>query len=192
MDWEFSEWFDELDVEGWFSISDALAYRKLVADIHDGIIVEVGSYQGRSIISIADICRKNNNKIFCVDLWDDSFKDCPTEDLYPKFLKNIKAYGVDDLITPIRCSSVQGATHFNSQVDLVFIDADHETDSVLADIGAWEPKVKKNGIISGHDINNPKVEAAVKQRYGLDYLVDSTLWVKRKRHAIICSQTMTI
>ncbi len=35
--------------------------------------------------------------------------------------------------------------------DFVFIDADHTYQSVKADIEAWAPKVRKGGIIAGHD-----------------------------------------
>jgi len=35
--------------------------------------------------------------------------------------------------------------------DFIFIDADHQFKSVSEDIEAWIPKVKKGGVISGHD-----------------------------------------
>jgi len=35
--------------------------------------------------------------------------------------------------------------------DFVFIDADHTYESVKKDILAWYPKVKKGGIIAGHN-----------------------------------------
>jgi hypothetical protein len=35
--------------------------------------------------------------------------------------------------------------------DLIYIDADHNFDSVVNDINSWLPKVKKGGVISGHD-----------------------------------------
>jgi predicted O-methyltransferase YrrM len=39
----------------------------------------------------------------------------------------------------------------NESIDLVFIDADHSRDAVLGDLEAWTPKVKKGGVIAGHD-----------------------------------------
>jgi len=41
----------------------------------------------------------------------------------------------------------------NESLDLVFIDCQHEYEYVKKDIKAWLPKVKKGGIISGHDYN---------------------------------------
>ena len=37
------------------------------------------------------------------------------------------------------------------EIDFVFIDAAHDYESVKKDILAWLPKVKKTGIIAGHD-----------------------------------------
>lgn len=36
-------------------------------------------------------------------------------------------------------------------LDFVYIDANHQYDSVLEDIHAWYPKVRVGGVISGHD-----------------------------------------
>ena len=47
---------------------------------------------------------------------------------------------------------------------LVFIDADHSEDAVLNDLRAWIPKVKRGGLITGHDYGSQKhtdVKAAV-------------------------------
>jgi hypothetical protein len=52
----------------------------------------------------------------------------------------------------------------DASMDLVFIDSDHEYDSVIEDIKNWTPKVRKGGIICGHDYKNPAhrgVEKAV-------------------------------
>jgi predicted O-methyltransferase YrrM len=39
----------------------------------------------------------------------------------------------------------------DESLDFVFIDADHSYQAVKKDIEAWFPKVKKGGIVSGHD-----------------------------------------
>lgn len=42
------------------------------------------------------------------------------------------------------------------EVDVVFVDADHTYEGVLADIRAWWPKVKVGGVMCGHDIDSPR------------------------------------
>ena len=51
----------------------------------------------------------------------------------------------------------------DESLDFIFIDADHGYESVKKDILAWFPKVKKGGLISGHDINLPGVYQAVQE-----------------------------
>ena len=59
-------------------------------------------------------------------------------------------------------------------LDLVFIDAQHCYEGVKKDIENWLPKVKKGGIISGHDYNPNQlfleggngVGRAVKEKFG--------------------------
>jgi len=39
----------------------------------------------------------------------------------------------------------------DSSLDFVYIDANHDLPHVIADIAAWEPKVRSGGIVAGHD-----------------------------------------
>ena len=61
--------------------------------------------------------------------------------------------------------SPQAADSFvDESIDLVYIDALHDYESVSADIRAWYPKVREGGIIAGHDYllsSWPGVVAAV-------------------------------
>lgn len=49
----------------------------------------------------------------------------------------------------------------DDSLDFVFIDADHKYDSVKRDIINWLPKIRSNGYICGHDINQKWVQQAV-------------------------------
>ena len=56
----------------------------------------------------------------------------------------------------------------NESLDFVFIDADHSYKGVSNDIKTWFQKVKKTGLITGHDINLPHVKQAVEDNFS-DY-----------------------
>ena len=58
----------------------------------------------------------------------------------------------------------------DGQLDFIFIDGDHSKDAVLCDLRCWAPKVKDDGIITGHDINLETVKDAVEKVFGKDYL----------------------
>lgn len=64
----------------------------------------------------------------------------------------------------IRKDSLEAAKDFEDHsLDFVFIDADHTYEATKADIGAWMPKVKKGGLLCGHDYENERPGWGVKQ-----------------------------
>jgi len=65
--------------------------------------------------------------------------------------------------------SGEAATQFDDETfDFIFIDGNHYYDYVYEDILIWFPKLKKGGIISGHDYVN-------KPNYGIIQAVDNLL-----------------
>ena len=91
----------------------------------------------------------------------------------------------------IRKTSVEGAKDFKDEsLDFVFIDAGHGYDDVKNDIEAWLPKVKRTGIIMGHDWDAGYigVEQAVRERFGYDYPITNSypshVWYVTKEDAI--------
>lgn len=49
----------------------------------------------------------------------------------------------------------------NESLDFVFIDAIHSFEAVTEDLNAWYPKVRRGGLISGHDFSWDGVQDAV-------------------------------
>jgi len=142
--------------EQWFTYPELYTYmvNKFPTDSH---FVEVGTWKGMSAayMAVEIINSKKDIKFDCVDTWD--FVPSQTEiplhmfdDLYEVFLKNIEP--VKDKITPVKALSWDGADFYeDNSLDFVFIDAAHDYESVKKDINAWFPKIKKGGVISGHD-----------------------------------------
>jgi len=73
-------------------------------------------------------------------------------------------------------------------LDFVFLDGDHRYDAIAKDIRAWMPKVRKGGLICGHDFTPgwPGVIQAVQEAAATldgftDLAVDvrSTCWLAR-------------
>ena len=49
--------------------------------------------------------------------------------------------------------SLSAAARFaDASIDIVMIDADHSAEAVLYDLCAWHRKVKRGGILMGHDL----------------------------------------
>lgn len=64
----------------------------------------------------------------------------------------VKRLGKWESCTLIRKTGVEAAKDFeDGSLDFVYIDADHRFDAVMVDIITWAPKVRKGGILAGHD-----------------------------------------
>lgn len=159
------------ETQNWFN--NPTFYKRLAEDERFNSFVEVGVWKGHSIRFLAHELSKRENKnftIFAVDLWEKLPKDNELWKKHPEqmpylyeiYNHNLEEAGVRDLISDIRKDSADAATLFeNGSVDFVFIDASHDKDSVIRDIKAWLPKVRKGGVLAGDDFHNGGVREAV-------------------------------
>ena len=122
-------------------------------------IAEIGTWQGRSAIAIAENKQKEG-VLYCVDTWaDNAYGSAPAEmTSSPNWLWNAFQKNIGDLlhnpIFPYRLNSVDGAAHFREEgcsFDMIFIDAGHNYEDVIADIRAWKPLLASGGVLCGHD-----------------------------------------
>jgi len=160
--------YEQLD--GWFTYPKL--YQMLVDTAVDGgKIAEVGVWKGKSVCYIGVLIKNSNKniKVYAIDTWqkmnsenyhsDDIFED---DKLYNTFLKTIEP--ISDIILPKRGTSLEVCKQFpDNYFDAVFIDACHDYECIKEDIINWLPKVKYNGILSGHDISFPGVAKATKE-----------------------------
>lgn len=140
--------------EDWFSFPNL--YSKVVKTFNSGSkFVEVGSWKGRSSLFMATEIANSGKEIdfYCVDTWEGSIEHkyyTELQDLYSIFLNNMKP--VEKYYHHLKTSSLKAVNYFDDQsLDFVFIDASHEYEDVKNDILAWLPKIKKGGILAGHD-----------------------------------------
>ena len=157
-------------------------YKQFADQIPDGgTIVELGSWKGQSAsFMCVELKRqgKNRVKFFTVDTWEGSGSEgdhnldkwVKEGKLYNKFKDNLSE--VSNYYIPLRMTTSEASNHFvDGTVDIVFIDAEHSYEGVKNDILKWEPKVRKGGIISGHDYapdgsSWPEVKKAVDEHFG--------------------------
>ncbi|MEK6882331.1 MAG: class I SAM-dependent methyltransferase [Nanoarchaeota archaeon] len=89
----------------------------------------------------------------------------------------------DNRVTFIQKTSDDSARIIPNDLDFVYIDGDHSYKQVKKDIGNYYPKIRKGGILAGHDINQSGVfkavsEFAVENRLNVE--VDFQDWVIQK------------
>ena len=168
--------------ENWFDYDDV--YRLMVENCQEaGHIVEIGSWRGRSA-SFLIIEAKNKSPKIRIDLVD-HFMGSPEhsgvtqEFLFSEITKNLSP--LNGLYNIVKKPSLQASMEYkDNSLDGVFIDGNHEYENVKADILAWMPKIRKGGILAGHDYCNgwQSVVRAVNDTLK-DFKILKNSWVKQ-------------
>ncbi len=172
------------DLQGWGS--DDPIFETVIGFARPRLIVEVGSWKGRSAVNMAGICRRLglDTKILCVDTWlgnpevllkrtsdPEPYRSMQYRHgwphLYFQFLANVARRGLHDVITPLPQTS-DNAAHLiralNLVPDIVYIDAAHEYPPVIADLRAYYPLLRDNGVLLGDDFGYAEgVDKAVRE-----------------------------
>jgi hypothetical protein len=81
------------------------------------------------------------------------FNQSDYESLF-QFAKN-RLQKFENRIKFIRENSTNSLSIIDHKLDMVFIDAEHSYDAVYQDTRNWIHKIKKGGILSGHDYDHP-------------------------------------
>ena len=106
-------------------------------------------------------------KLYSIDPWIEFPKDVyidtanvnlvAQEKFYKQTCNRLKKFTLRSQI--FRTTSAKAARQFDTgQLDFVYIDAQHHYEAVKQDLMLWYPKVKKGGILSGHDYIDGKRE----------------------------------
>lgn len=152
-------------------VYDDFAKRALDGDC----IVEVGCLLGRSACYLGTKIKQSRKRIsvLCVDVWPSTYKiNCggprDVEAPFETFLANIRQADLLDVIIPIRSPSLVAASLVRNDLACVFIDGDHSYEGCRDDIVAWLPKVRRGGILAGHDYSDtfPGVIKATNELFG--------------------------
>lgn len=145
----------------------------------DFVMVEVGSFEGTSTLLFSLFVKT----VYSVDCYDYKVPETgrikEMDKLFvraeKKFIKRTEK--VSNIIK-VKKTSEEAAKDFeDGSLDAVYIDAEHDEESVKKDIQTWLPKVKKGGYLSGHDSWLPHVERLVKELNRDVYIYSDSSWI---------------
>lgn len=154
----------------------------LISNIpNKGTMIEIGTFTGESTVIFGD----HFENVIGIDpmLQDYDVQD-PTSkfnfnEVLDMFVDRTKGYDNIQLITK---TSDDAVNDFNDGVfDFVYIDGIHQYENVKQDILNYLPKIKKGGVIGGHDYGPtwPGIEKAVTEIFGKpDKVFKDTSWIK--------------
>lgn len=131
---------------------DRQGFASLLGDLGYRVGVEIGVERG---IHAKSLCQRITGlRLYCVDPWEayGDYREHVTQSKLDGFHEEtcdrLATYDVE----VVREFSVPAAERFEKEsLDFVYIDGNHELSNVIADLTAWAPKVRKGGIVAGHD-----------------------------------------
>ncbi len=159
---------ENAEAHGWMSDEYPKRIRQILEEAPKDqqlLIVEVGTWMGKSAIAAADIIRElgRSDVIICIDTWlgsPEHFHALPRSNgfpyvLYKAFLQNVVNHDHQSRIIPIPLPSSQAAVVLKEinikKADIIYIDAAHEFLPVINDINDYWHILKPGGIMLGDD-----------------------------------------
>lgn len=146
--------------EGWFTEKEGrFLFESAERTAAEGVLVEIGSYQGKSTIFLSLGSRAGEGKkVFAIDPHDggddrEKYRVIGSTDTFGSFKKNIEAAGASELVVPLVMTSEKAAENWAGPVSFLFIDGGHDFECVEKDILMWEKFLVEGGVIAMHDTN---------------------------------------
>ncbi len=171
-------------IDGWMSYEEEEFLYKLGKLYNGGVIAEIGSFKGRSTKAL--LTGNKDGIVYAIDNWEGSIDPndltgqiYKEQNVFSEFTENLKDFS--NLKIMKSDGVLASKTFADESLDVVFIDAEHTEDAVYKDIMSWLPKVKKGGVICGHDYKPDvwmTVIEGVKKAIGEPDDVRDTIWVK--------------
>jgi len=171
--------------EEWFSEDSQQVIAELARSVKDvdGLIIEIGAWEGRSTIALANAIFPR--RLHSVDTWDGSPGE-PSEDLASQ--RDVHATWVDNIKAHTRRNVVEHRTNWRDYlptlqepIAFVFIDAEHSYREVFDNLEAVLPMLAEDGIVCGDDNHHPPVQQAVSELIDpTEVVMDASVWYWRK------------
>lgn len=143
------------------TVQERLALLQTALNLPPGFsVLEIGSYLGASTAFLGLAALQRDGNVHAIDSWQNEAMGSEGErDTWGEFRRNTAPF--EHFIVPHRGFSTavyqrEGAI----ACDMLFIDGDHSYEAVSADLRAWLPSIKPDGVLAMHDIDQATVRQA--------------------------------
>lgn len=173
---------------GWLFPAEGPALYQAALSIPAGPIIEVGSYCGKSTVYLGCAAKERDTIVFAVDHHRGSpemqpgFENHNTDvvdhtvgahDTLTHFRHTIFEAGLEDHVVAVVGESTTVASHWNTPVGMVFIDATHYYLPVRADFVAWARWIIPSGILAFHDVTIPDIDRVAYEATQAGFIVEN-------------------
>jgi predicted O-methyltransferase YrrM len=153
-----SEWIFPAGVHGWLSFEEG----KLLAELAtDKVVLEIGSYHGRSTI-----CMAQTAKIVHAIDWGYGGGDVDSTCSTVALLENLRERNLMGKVF-VHVGRVEDMPFLlPAQFDMVYVDGQHDVKSARRDFVFALHCLKPDGILAAHDWDRPEVRQALREATG--------------------------
>jgi predicted O-methyltransferase YrrM len=141
------------EIQNWFNYESV--FDMAIRNAKNGSrFVEIGVWKGGSTayMGVEIYNSKKEIEYDAIDTFEGSREHGTVHGLYEEAVQNLKPIIDLGIVNVIKGHSLEVVSKYEDEsIDFCFIDGSHEYEDVKADILAYLPKVKKGGILSGHD-----------------------------------------
>jgi predicted O-methyltransferase YrrM len=152
-----------LRTEGQITPAEAWRLTELAGGVSEGeVVVEVGSYRGRSAVALAAGLRPGSKiRIFAVDPHDE-FRGLRGGVFGPPdqaaLYRNLSRAGVGEAVAVVSLRSTEAAAGWPSpNIGLLWLDGDHSYEAVTGDFAAWRRHLAPGAVVAFHDSDTEDV-----------------------------------
>jgi predicted O-methyltransferase YrrM len=132
-----------------------------------GLLLEVGTYCGKSATWLGAAARDHGGQVVTVDHHRGSEENQPgwewhdpdlvdpavgVMDTLPSFRRTMHAAGLEDVVTAVVGKSATVARWWTTPLALLFIDGGHAAEHCIADYSGWARFVQPDGLLAIHDV----------------------------------------
>jgi predicted O-methyltransferase YrrM len=146
------------DVPGWLLGAEAIELYLHASRVHDGDIVEIGSYLGRSTICLALGAQAGRSpRVLAIDPLG------ATDGQRERLEGNLERAGVRNAVEIVEATS-HAARHRvpDRTVGLLFVDGSHTYDDVVQDVVDWTPALVPGAVAAFNDVYWSDVSRALR------------------------------
>lgn len=155
-------------IEGWLSDREAAFLYNTARQCtgQNGVVVEIGSFKGKSTVAIGLGLQNNNPRIVAIDPHISNLEHRDQRSSLFEFQRNIARAGLADVVTLVVAKSQDVADGWFHPIELLWVDGDHSYEGAMADFELYAPHVVEGGIIAFHDATQDAVPRVVIKAFG--------------------------